>query len=75
MIQLAPTFRLILVAASMMISWALSDAQTRSFSSDYGSSYKEARPGTRWSVTGAGYEPAGAFECVTGDAGPGAPGM
>ena len=34
-----------------LASWALSDAQTRSFSSDYGSSYKEARPGTRWSVT------------------------
>ena len=31
--------------------------------------------GTRWTVTGAGYEPTGAFECMEGDAESGAPGM
>lgn len=32
-------------------NWTARDAQTRAFSSDYGSSYKTAEPGTRWSAT------------------------
>jgi TonB-dependent receptor len=32
-------------------SWLLNDQQTAAFSDDYGSSYKTAKPGTRWSAT------------------------